>query len=430
MKNDLAISAQGISKKFQIGQSRRHTNHFIDVLKSSITSPIKKIGALVRGEPYAASGLNHSIWALKDISFEVKQGEVLGIVGVNGAGKSTLLKILSRITKPTEGRAEIHGRLGSLLEVGTGFHPELTGRDNIFLNGAILGMKRHEISRQFDQIVAFAEIDKFIDTPVKYYSSGMYIRLAFAVAAHLEPEILIVDEVLAVGDVRFQKKCLGKMEDIARRGRTVLFVSHNMPAVRNFCTRAILLKDGQMAADGPTDNVLKLYLEGNMQHQGRKEWPQNARPGNGSFRVNSVSLLDDEGGIVKISQGAVVEIEYEVYKPGAQVGFSLVLFDTEGHCIFSSLSNLENQFYGKPLECGVYRSRCAMSPHLLNEGKYYISITGFSANRSDFLSLDRVLYFEGIDDGVLRGDFPGNFQGFVRPKLDWLTDMVEGAYKN
>lgn len=431
MKKDLAISAQGISKKYQIGSGQRHSNHFFDVIKDTIASPIKKIKGLVKGAPAASFASNETIWALKDISFDVKQGEVLGVVGSNGAGKSTLLKILSRITKPTEGRVEIHGRLGSLLEVGTGFHPELTGRDNIFLNGAILGMKRNEISRQFNQIVAFAEIDKFIDTPVKYYSSGMYIRLAFAVAAHLEPEILIVDEVLAVGDVRFQKKCLGKMEDIARQGRTVLFVSHNMPAVRNFCTRALLLKDGKMVTQGATDKVLKEYLEGNMQHQGLKVWPKEARPSNASFRINSVSLVDqDDCSVVKISRGAAVEIEYEVYRQGAQVGFSLVLFDTEGHCIFSSLSNLETLFYGKPLECGVYRSKCFILPHLLNEGKYYISITGFSGNRSDFISVDRVLYFEAIDDGVLRGDFPGNFQGFIRPKLEWNTEKVSGSIVN
>ena len=214
-----------------------------------------------------------SIWALKDVSFDINRGEVVGIIGRNGAGKSTLLKILSEITEPTEGRVEIHGRVGSLLEVGTGFHPELTGRENVYLNGAILGMKRAEIERKFDEIVAFAEVEKFIDTPVKHYSSGMYLRLAFAVAAHLEPEILIVDEVLAVGDAAFQKKCLGKMAGVAKEGRTVLFVSHNMPAITRLCERAILLDEGRLLQDGVSHQVVKAYLNAGLGTTAMREWP-------------------------------------------------------------------------------------------------------------------------------------------------------------
>jgi lipopolysaccharide transport system ATP-binding protein len=240
--SDVAIRVEGLSKLYHLGARERYRT-LRDTLTDTLMAPFRW------GKSKGTSGEAESFWALKDISFEVKRGEVVGVIGRNGAGKSTLLKVLSRITEPTEGRVEIHGRIGSLLEVGTGFHPELTGRENIFLNGAILGMKKAETLRKFDEIVAFAEVEKFIDTPVKHYSSGMYVRLAFAVAAHLETEILIVDEVLAVGDMAFQKKCMGKLNDTARGGRTVLFVSHNMAAIRTLCTRAILLNRGALACD-------------------------------------------------------------------------------------------------------------------------------------------------------------------------------------
>ncbi|MEQ1948439.1 MAG: polysaccharide ABC transporter ATP-binding protein [Bryobacteraceae bacterium] len=241
--SDIAIRVEGLGKQYRIGKVARY-NTLRDQITEGITAPFRKLGSLLRGTESSSSD-SELFWALHDVSFEVPRGSVLGVIGRNGAGKSTLLKVLSRITEPTVGRAEIHGRVGSLLEVGTGFHPELTGRDNIFLNGAILGMKKAEIARKFDEIVAFAEIEKFIDTAVKHYSSGMYMRLAFAVAAHLEPEILIVDEVLAVGDAAFQKKCLGKMDDVAKLGKTVLFVSHNMPAVLALCGSVLLLNNGK-----------------------------------------------------------------------------------------------------------------------------------------------------------------------------------------
>jgi lipopolysaccharide transport system ATP-binding protein len=251
--DDVAIQVDGLSKKFRLGgpQERYAT------LRDQVRNLVSRRGLLRR----AANGKSRpEFWALKDVSFEVKRGEVVGIIGRNGAGKSTLLKILSRITEPTEGGADIHGRVGSLLEVGTGFHQELTGRENIYLNGAILGMRRTEISRKFDDIVGFAEVEKFIDTPVKHYSSGMYFRLAFAVAAHLEPEILIIDEVLAVGDAEFQRKCLGKMGEAANGGRTVLFVSHNMGAVQRLCSRSLLLNRGRVINYGPTGDIVRAYL--------------------------------------------------------------------------------------------------------------------------------------------------------------------------
>jgi lipopolysaccharide transport system ATP-binding protein len=258
--SDVAIRVENLSKQYRIGgpQGRYRYRTIRESLVEAAQAPFRRLSSVVRGQSSTVS--NETIWALKDVSFEVKQGEVVGIIGRNGAGKTTLLKVLSRITEPTEGYAEIHGRVGSLLEVGTGFHPELTGRENIYLNGAILGMKRAEIERKFDEIVAFAEIEKFMDTPVKHYSSGMYVRLAFAVAAHLEPEILLVDEVLAVGDAAFQKKCLGKMRAVAGEGRTVLFVSHNMAAIANLCGRCILLDEGQIRSVGFSKDVINHYL--------------------------------------------------------------------------------------------------------------------------------------------------------------------------
>lgn len=259
---DIAVRVENLSKLYRIGAKQESYRTFRDSITDALTAPFKRVAGLLRGNAAAAANLNETIWALKDVSFEVKKGEVVGIIGRNGAGKSTLLKILSRITEPTSGEAKVYGRVGALLEVGTGFHPELTGRENIYLNGAILGMSREEIKRKFDEIVAFAEVEKFIDTPVKHYSSGMGLRLGFAVAAHLEPEILIVDEVLAVGDAAFQKKCLGKMGEVAGEGRTVLFVSHNMAAVQNLCGEVIVLSQGTVANRAQSEAAIGFYLRG------------------------------------------------------------------------------------------------------------------------------------------------------------------------
>jgi lipopolysaccharide transport system ATP-binding protein len=264
--SDIAIHVENLGKLYRIGERRRYKT-LRDSLSQTMYAPFRAAASLFNGHnghrpAVTGSSSDNYIWSLKDVSFEIEQGEAVGVIGRNGAGKSTLLKILSRITKPTEGYVRIHGRVGALLEVGTGFHPELTGRENIYLNGAIIGMKKKEIDRKFDEIVAFAEVEKFIDTPVKLYSSGMYVRLAFAVAAHLEPEVLIVDEVLAVGDAAFQRKCLGKMDTVAKQGRTVLFVSHNMAAVGGLCSRAILLDGGQIKIDGPVSEVIEKYISG------------------------------------------------------------------------------------------------------------------------------------------------------------------------
>lgn len=270
--SDVAVRVNGLSKQYRIGGKQEVHKNLREVLTDAFASPFCRVRRLVQGQKGGVAGTEEKIWALKDISFEVRRGEVVGIIGRNGAGKTTLLKILCRITEPTEGCAEIHGRVGSLLEVGTGFHPELSGRENIYLSGAILGMRKAEMNRKFDDIVAFAEIDKFMDTPVKHYSSGMYVRLAFAVAAHLEPEILLVDEVLAVGDAAFQKKCLGKMGDVAKEGRTILFVSHNMAAIRTLTEKCLYLQDGQIVSYDRTSETVDQYLADVLKHKAIKPY--------------------------------------------------------------------------------------------------------------------------------------------------------------
>src|SRR5438094_366500 len=296
--SDVAIRVAGLGKQYQIGGDRKPYKTIRESLTDTVLGPLRRLRAGLSAD--AVNG-EQAFWALKDVSFEVNRGEVVGIIGRNGAGKSTLLKILSRITEPTEGEVEIAGRVGSLLEVGTGFHPELTGRENVYLNGAILGMKRSEIDRKFDEIVAFSEIEKFLETPVKHYSSGMYTRLAFAVAAHLEPEILLVDEVLAVGDARFQKKCLNKMHDVGHQGRTVLFVSHNMPAITRLCARTILLDEGSVLHDGPSHQVVSAYLNSGLGTTAAREWPDPAKaPGGEVARLRAVRVRTEEGRITDV----------------------------------------------------------------------------------------------------------------------------------
>ncbi|MFQ5932959.1 MAG: ABC transporter ATP-binding protein, partial [Nitrospiraceae bacterium] len=298
---DIVIRAERVSKLYRIGPRERY-KALRDTLTDLMCAPFRRLRAASQrpaAPPPPGSNGQNTIWALKDVSFDVKQGEIVGIIGRNGAGKSTLLKILSRITIPTEGRARIHGRVGSLLEVGTGFHPELTGRENIYLNGAILGMTRAEIERNFDEIVAFAEVEKFLDTPVKHYSSGMYVRLAFAVAAHLDPEILLVDEVLAVGDATFQKKCLAKIHDVGQQGRTVLFVSHNMPAVTRLCERTILLDAGTILLDGPSPRVVNAYLHSGTGTTAAREWSADTTTPSDSHivRLSAVRILNEAGDV-------------------------------------------------------------------------------------------------------------------------------------
>ena len=321
MGNDTVISAEGLGKKYLIGHvgNRERYSALRDVVAQTVRGLVRSAADMARGRQIIAGDTVEEFWALKDVNFEIKRGEVVGIIGRNGAGKSTLLKILSRITEPTEGRVTLKGRVASLLEVGTGFHPELTGRENIYLNGAILGMSRAEITRKFDEIVAFAEVEKFLDTPVKRYSSGMYVRLAFAVAAHLEPEILIVDEVLAVGDSEFQKKCLGKMHDVAGHGRTVLFVSHNMAAIQNLCASGLMMAGGRAIQRGPIDDVVRRYLSDslNLAHVALDE--RRDREGTGQLRFLSVSFFNEGGeAVTALTSGVGARIDIALTKPVKQ----------------------------------------------------------------------------------------------------------------
>jgi lipopolysaccharide transport system ATP-binding protein len=421
--SDLAIRIEKLGKMYRIGRTQRRYDTLRDRIAGGLAFLLRRLldAKFERYHP-------ETIWALRDVFLEIKGGEVLGIIGRNGAGKSTLLKILSGVTEPTEGRIEIHGRIGSLLEVGTGFHPELTGRDNIYLNGAILGMKRNEIRKNFDEIVAFAEVEKFIDTPIKHYSSGMYLRLAFAVAAHLEPEILLVDEVLAVGDYAFQKKCLNEMGSLSRSGRTVLFVSHNMTAINTLCKRVILLKEGTVIKDGLASEVVPTYLNQGNIVTSQKVWSEKDRPGNSAFQLISVVLKNRRGEFAEefnISESATIEVEYEVVKQGTRAMLSLVLFDANGYCVLSSLDNTEdNTYHGKPLERGRYLSACSFYADLLNNGQYHISIIGASDYWSDSFRADHVISFEAMEDGALKRDYWGSFGGVVRPRLSWTTKPI------
>jgi lipopolysaccharide transport system ATP-binding protein len=373
--------------------------------------------------------LDQTIWALKDVSFEVKRGDLLGIIGRNGSGKSTLLKILSRITEPTTGIAQIQGRIRSLLEVGTGFHPELTGRENIYLNGAILGMKKAEIRQKFDEIVAFSEVEKFIDTAVKHYSSGMYLRLAFAVAAHLESEILIVDEVLAVGDARFQRKCLNKMEEVGSQGRTVLFVSHSMPAVTRLCKRALLLNEGKLLAEGPAHTIVRTYLSRVSDSSiGERVWrnPQEM-PGGEVARLCAVRMKreDDQiGNAVSISKTIEIEIEYDVLKPGYTLLPHFQLVNEEEVLVFKAL-DVDPNWRKRSRPVGHFVSRAQIPGNLLQEGMHFVGVALITLEPIivQFYETDVVAFqvIESTDGESARGDYAGDISGVVRPLLKWTT---------
>jgi len=374
--SDIAIRVENLSKRYHIGQRERY-KALRDVLPRLITAPFRFLRH--HSQPAIRNRQSDLIWALKGVSFEVKRGEVVGIIGRNGAGKTTLLKVLSRITEPTEGYAEVHGRVGSLLEVGTGFHPELTGRENIYLNGAILGMKKAEIEHKFDEIVAFAEVEKFMDTPVKYYSSGMYVRLAFAVAAHLEPEILLVDEVLAVGDAAFQKKCLGKMGDVAKEGRTVLFVSHNMAAVRNLCSRALLLKEGQIRSSGIVEDVVQEYLTniyGSEQTNHMLLAERRDRSGSGNVRVVAFQARawGSEDGSPRTGAGAEFLVGYAARQelPISRLYVGIAVRDALGTGVFFCSTAMTNSdFHDIPPKGQVV---CRIDSLPLIPGRYWVDI--------------------------------------------------------
>jgi lipopolysaccharide transport system ATP-binding protein len=376
--SDSVIRVVDLSKQYRIDGKQEAYRTLRDTLTDALIAPFRRVGQLVRGIPLSAAVQHETIWALKDVCCEIKSGEAVGIIGRNGSGKSTLLKILARITEPTTGFAEVHGRVGSLLEVGTGFHQELTGRENIYLNGAILGMRRMEIERKFDEIIAFAEVEKFVDTPVKYYSSGMYLRLAFAVAAHLEPEILLIDEVLAVGDVAFQKKCLDKMSEVTRGGRTVLFVSHNMAAVEQLCSRAILLSNGQISMAGSVARVVGSYLA---THERRGSTAEGvlARNASGSVELIAVGPVDEEGRPLLAAQCGrnlhlSIRLRTHVRLPRVTVSVGInTLHDTRVTVLHSSIAGHDLSFIP-----GTHSIVCRVPQFPLPAGMYLMDVKVYS----------------------------------------------------
>jgi lipopolysaccharide transport system ATP-binding protein len=395
-----------ISKKYHLGKSQKVNNRLGDVIVDAVQAPIKRLGGLIRGEPVSSLNYKEPFWALSDISFEINQGDVVGIIGKNGAGKSTLLKILSRITKPTKGYAEISGRVSSLLEVGTGFHPELTGRENIYLNGSILGMSKSEISRKFDEIIDFAEIEKFIDTPVKHYSSGMYVRLAFSVAAHLEPELLLIDEVLAVGDVAFQKKCLGKMDYVSKQGRTVIFVSHNMNALQRLCPRSILLDQGKLVLFSDTPSVVKQYLSSNITTTTPNSWidlTRKQREGTGRVKACAVSYRseNDATGFMPYTMGPL-SIELDILSDSRRTVGSVAttIYDRYG----TKLVNADTLILSKQihLQEGHNIIEFKISRLYLNPGLYTLGIWIADPPVEVHDSLPSAISLEVVDVGSSR----------------------------
>jgi lipopolysaccharide transport system ATP-binding protein len=416
---ELAIRAEGLGKRYRLGQGQPY-RALRDTITDVVTRPFR------RGTPRVGRDW---IWALKDVSFEVKQGEVLGVIGRNGAGKSTLLRVLSRITKPTTGRAEIHGRVGSLLEVGTGFHPELTGRENVYLNGSILGMAKREIDAKFDEIVAFAEVERFIDTPVKHYSSGMHVRLAFAVAAHLEPEILLVDEVLAVGDTDFQKKSESKMRNVAREGRTVVLVSHNMIAVSMICDRAILLRGGELVASGPTREIISRYRASDSTHTAEVTWADDNAPSNEFVRLLAVRACDPKGepGFdLDIDKPISLEMEFEIVQATTLVP-TFHVYAESGLLLFG-VHDTDGAMWHTVYEPGIYRAGCRIPGNLLQDGQYYVTLILDKNPNIPFsptLVVGDVVSFRVHDTGVARGGFKRDWLGVMRPILAWRHEVLE-----
>jgi lipopolysaccharide transport system ATP-binding protein len=413
------IEVDGLSKRYQLGALQAG----YDTLRDSIAHGANRL----LGREHAARG--EDIWALRDVSFSVEQGEVLGVIGPNGAGKSTLLKILTRITWPTEGSATIRGRVGSLLEVGTGFHGELTGRENIYLNGSILGMTRREITRKLPEIVEFSGVSKFIDTPVKRYSSGMYVRLAFSVAAHLEPEILLVDEVLAVGDVEFQRRCLGRMEELSRYGRTVIFVSHQMQVLARLCDRAILLREGQIAMDGPSEDVVAHYLQAEIGQGSSRVWADpGTAPSSKRARLREVKVVDQDGRVLDsadVRRPLGIEIGFTLLREDVPIFPKIKVLDSRGDTAFNAIDTSPTWEHART---GEHASTAWIPGNFLNEGLYTVEVALCSLGTMGATKLvhqavapDAVSFhvYDPAEGDSSKGRFAGHLRGAVRPQLDW-----------
>lgn len=437
---NIAIEAEHISKVYRIGLQEQQHDSFVASATELLKSPLRNFRRYRSLYKFSdkemgteETGQEDLLWALKDISFSVQRGEVLGIIGHNGAGKSTLLKVLSRITHPTSGSVRIWGRVSSLLEVGTGFHPELTGRENTYLNGTILGMRKQEVARKFDEIVAFSGVEKFLDTPVKRYSSGMRVRLAFSVAAHLEPEILIIDEVLAVGDAEFQRKCLGKMENVTKEGRTVLFVSHNMAAISRLCKRALLIEDGVVTMRGDAPAIVSGYLNRGGCEQGAREWKDVAtRPGDEAARLCAVRVRNQAGSLVDaidVCEPVAVELEFEVLQSDHHLLPHLHFFDQQSNHLFASMDT-DPEWRNRKRPKGRYITKTWVPANYFNSGRILITpaCLTMSPRIVQFYEKNAV-GFEVIDSGNkagARGDWAGSIGGLMRPLLEWQTEYHKG----
>lgn len=415
---DVAISVRGLSKCYTIAHNAPHHTTAAEALAHRLRRPFQKVET-------------ETFWALKDVSFDVQRGDVVGIIGRNGAGKSTLLKILSRIAEPTVGMVGLNGRVGSLLEVGTGFHPELTGRENIYLNGSILGMSRRDIDHHFDAIVEFAEVAQFLDTPVKRYSSGMYVRLAFAVAAHLNPEILVVDEVLAVGDAAFQKKCLGKMGEVAaKEGRTVLFVSHNMTSVLQLCNRAVLMRKGSVCADGPVRSVVENYIVSDEEKTAEIVWDRRSAPGDDIAQIRAVRVLNADGEASSehfIEQPITLEMEFWCCRSGVRLDGNFHLYNAHGICVFIAPNYPESvgkEWVSRRYEKGLYRLRCVIPGKMLNNGRYRLTPLVVQDASIVRAKRDEAVSFTVNDTGEGKGDYTGEIIGVIRPLLPARYDIL------
>lgn len=423
--SNIALRTVGLGKMYRIGGERAAYRTLRDTLVQAVKRPLERIR-----HPGAATHKSEVLWALRNLDLEVRHGEALGVIGRNGSGKSTLLKVLSRITEPTEGRVELRGRVASLLEVGTGFHGELTGRENVQLSGSILGMTRADIRSRFDSIVEFAEIQRFLDTPVKRYSSGMYVRLAFAVAAHLEPDILLVDEVLAVGDAAFQEKCLGKMDEVAGEGRTVLFVSHNMAAVRHLCNRAIMLDSGTLKADGDTDDVLRDYMSTVAASTGAREWTDSDSAPHGRHQwLQAIRVVQNERPTEKVALEKPFRVEFDFVNEleGSPLFCNMQLLDDYGVVVLTTSNNpllnlAETEtWFREPHARGIYRYSCTFPGHVLNAQRYYVSLAiGNPWDRSEGLLADRIMSFDGFDATAT-----ARYPGVVRLPMKWHAERLD-----
>ena len=432
--SDIAIKVEDLGKRYTIGATAERYETLRDSIARSISAPVRGIRNRLKSRADGGHHLQQDpphIWALRHLSFDVRKGQVIGVIGRNGAGKSTLLKILSRVTEPSEGYAEIHGRVGSLLEVGTGFHPELTGRENIYLNGAILGMARSEIDKKFDEIVAFSEVEKFIDTPVKRYSSGMYLRLAFSVAAHLEPEILVVDEVLAVGDAEFQRKCLGKMSNVAEEGRTVLFVSHNMSAILRLTEESLVLDKGSLIMRAPSQKAVEHYLSSGYAQVGERTWAQEEIPPDAyPFTPRLVRVRDHHGRVVdtlRSSEPITIEIEYSLAAPLTGLRVGVYLMTTHGEFVFTSFDTDSSDSYEqhRSRQVGTYRSCCQIPADFLNEGRYVLGINASTYKIRRYFQDEQALTFTIDTTGAPGMQWSEPRLGPVRPRLDWQIETLD-----